>query len=312
VLAKTGITATPPAPLPQEDEKPRLPLDAEGITQDAPDEDEPRPRKKKRKRRRKAKKSAGEVPLWVWGALAGTVLLLAGIVSAVFIHAGYGLQLLAFAIVMAIILPVSIVILVISMFIASALLGGIDFGQAHIAIPKAGALLLVVNLISMIPFAGTILALFVWFVGLMGLFGLDFVEARVLVAINWGLNTVFRYVVLAAILSSMAHSGTDNDPRKNRLPPDEDVDVKRIERGDEKFVLVTNLAMASDTSPHGDSPDSAIAHASALEPRNPGRREYIPRGREPAPARRPTDRRSSTGQTSAASAYSLPLDSRPT
>jgi len=227
-LAKTDITLTPPIPRPREDEKRRPAPDPEGITQDLPTDDQPRPRKKKRKRRSKPKPTH-EVPLWVWGALAGTFLLLAGIVSIAVIHAGYGLQLFVFAIGMAIILPVSIVILVISMFITSALLGGIDFGQAHIAIPKAGALLFVVNLLSMIPMIGPFLALPVWFLGLMGLFGLDFVEARTLVAINWSLNTIFKYFVLAAILSGMLHNGGGDDPRKNPPPEEEDAAVKKME-----------------------------------------------------------------------------------
>src|SRR5262249_6255981 len=149
------------------------------------DEDEPRPRKKKRKRRKKSK-SGPEIPWWVWGALAGTFVLLMGLVSAALIHAGYTLLLIAFSVGLAIGLVVSTVILVISLFIASAVLGGVDFGEAHVAIPKAGALLFVVSLIQLIPFVGWILAIPVWWLGLMGLFELDFVETRTLVIINWG------------------------------------------------------------------------------------------------------------------------------
>ena len=163
------------------------------------------------------------------GGRRGTFLLLAGIISAAVIHAGHGALLLVFTIGMAIILPVSIVILVISMFIASALLGGIDFGQAHVAIPKAGALLFVVNLLSMIPIVGAFLALPVWFLGLMGLFGSDFVEARILVAINWCLNTLFKYFVLAAILSGILHSGSSDGPRPIKVPSGEAAAVKKIE-----------------------------------------------------------------------------------
>jgi hypothetical protein len=232
-LTETGITSTPPASPPREERKRRPTPDPDGITQDAPlDDDEPRPRKKKRKRSNKSKKETTGVPLWVWGALAGAFLLLVGIVCAVFIHSGHGAELIGFVLVMAILLPVSVVILVISMFLSSFFLGGVDFGQAHIAIPKAGALLFVVTLISMIPFAGPLLALAVWFLGLMGLFGLDFVEARILVIINWGLNTLVRYLVLAAILSS--GGGLHDDQRKNRLPQDEDAALS-------KPVLVASL-----------------------------------------------------------------------
>jgi hypothetical protein len=245
-VTKTGITAKPPAPLPKEIEKPRPGPDAEAITADAPKakkarprkdderiredraDDEPRPRKKRRRRRRE-EKPASEIPLWVWGALAGVVLLFAGIISAVFIHSGHGLQLLAFAIGMAIILPVSVVILVISMFLASAMLGGVDFGQAHVAIPKAGALLFAVNVLLMIPLVGWLLALPVWWLGLMGLFGLDFVETRTLVAINWSLNALFKYFVLAAILSGIVHSSPSDRPRTIRPLSGEAAAVKQIE-----------------------------------------------------------------------------------
>src|SRR5262249_48943638 len=127
----------------EEEEEPRSKPDRKRRIQDESDEDEPRPRKKKRKRRKKSK-SGAEIPLWVWGALAGTFLLLMGLVSAALIHAGYTVLLIAFAAGLAVGLVVSTVILVISMFIASALLGGIDFGEAHVAIPKAAALLFVV------------------------------------------------------------------------------------------------------------------------------------------------------------------------
>jgi predicted RNA-binding Zn-ribbon protein involved in translation (DUF1610 family) len=247
-VTKSAITAKRPPTQPNGDEEPRRKREIEGIQKDLPsdtrprsrpdteeiseverDDEEARPRKKKRKRRSKAKKSADGVPWWVWAGLAGTFLVFAGVISAALIHAGYGKQLLIFMVGMAIILPVSVVILVLSMFIASALLGGVDFGQAHIAIPKAAALLFVVNLISMIPFIGPLLALPVWWLGLMGLFSLDFVETRTLVIINWGLNTIFKYFVLAAILTVILHHGGSAGPRNIKVPSREAAAVKKIE-----------------------------------------------------------------------------------
>jgi hypothetical protein len=167
--------------------------------------------------------------LWVWAWFAGVLLLFAGMVGAAAIHSGHGALLLSFMIGMAIILPVSVVILVVSMFAASALLGGIDFGEAHVAIPKAAALLFVVSLLSVIPCVGPLLALPVWFLGLMGLFRLDFTEARTLVIINWGLNSLFRYFVLTAILSGISHSAPGDGGRPIKVPPDEAAAVKQIE-----------------------------------------------------------------------------------
>jgi hypothetical protein len=229
---------------PEEDEKPRSKLDRKRRVQDEPDDDEPRPRKrrvqdepdddeprprKKKRKRRKKRTSGSEVPLWVWGALAGIVLLFVGLTSFVLVYNGHGPLVLGLAIGMAIMLPVSIVILVISMFISSALVGGIDFGEAHVVVPKAGALLLVVNFIQLIPCIGPFLAIPVWYLGLMGLFELDFMEARVLVAVNWGLNTLFKYLALAAILSAIMHGGMGDGPRKVRVPKEEAPAVKQIE-----------------------------------------------------------------------------------
>lgn len=247
-VPRSGITAKLPATQPKEEDEPRAPKTAQAIRKDPPsetrprsrtdtqeieadepDEEERRPRKIKRKRRKKAKKGGPEVPWWVWAGVAGTILLFFGILSAAVIHAGYGKFLLAFVVGMAIILPVSVVILVISMFISSALLGGVDFGEAHVAIPKAGALLFVVNLLSMIPLIGPFLALPVWFLGLMGLFGLDFVETRILVAVNWILNTLFKYFILAAILSSLLHSGSRDASQAIKVPSGEAAAVKKIE-----------------------------------------------------------------------------------
>lgn len=247
-LTKSAITAKLPATRSKEDKEPRSQPAVKGIKKDPPssakrrsqadaneieeeerDDEEPRPRKKKRKRRSKAKKPASAVPWWVWGGLAFTFLLFAGLISAAVIHAGYGKQLLTFCIGMAILLPVSVVILVISMFIASALLGGIDFGQAHVAIPKTAALLFVINLFAMIPYIGPLLALGMWIVGLMVLFGLDFAETRVLVIINWGLNSMFKIFVLAAILSSMRHDGSSEKPLDIKVPSGEAAAAKKIE-----------------------------------------------------------------------------------
>jgi hypothetical protein len=98
----------------------------------------------------------------------------------------------------AIFLAISVVILIISMFITSAIGGGVDFGQVHIVLAKAIPLLIVVNLLQLVPF-GIVLSIPIWWIGLMVLFRLDFWEVRTLVAINWGLNALAHFALLAAL-----------------------------------------------------------------------------------------------------------------
>jgi hypothetical protein len=92
----------------------------------------------------------------------------------------------------AILLAISVVILIISMFITSAIGGGVDFGQVHIVLAKAIPLLIVVSLLQLVPF-GIVLSFPIWWIGLMVLFRLDFWEVRMLVAINWGLNALAHF-----------------------------------------------------------------------------------------------------------------------
>jgi hypothetical protein len=125
------------------------------------------------------------VSLLVAGALTGAV----------------GSQGLFVAVYLAVSIPVSAVILIVSMIISSGLGGGIEFGEAHVVIPKALGLLFVVNLIGLLPF-GIFLAFPVWAVGLMVLFKLDFWETRVLIGVNWGLNVVARIALVQMVFAA--------------------------------------------------------------------------------------------------------------
>lgn len=100
----------------------------------------------------------------------------------------------------AIMLAISVVILIISMFITSALGGGVEFGELHIVLAKAIPLLLVIALLEFVPFPyGDLLAVPIWWFGLMLLFRLDFWEVRTLVFTNWVLNAVAHYALLAML-----------------------------------------------------------------------------------------------------------------
>jgi hypothetical protein len=120
------------------------------------------------------------------------------------LRSGYRDDVIRYGVSLAIMVPISTIILVISMVLSSAIAGGIDFGEAHTAILKAVALLLAVNLVSLVPFGG-LLSLPIWLGGLMYLYNLDFWECRFLLFINWVLNLLAKYLLLALVLSAVWH-----------------------------------------------------------------------------------------------------------
>lgn len=99
-------------------------------------------------------------------------------------------SLIAFAIALAI----STGVLIVAMILTNKVLGGIDFGDVRSAALKASGLLIAVNLVAAFVPGGIFLSLPVWFIGLMWLFRLRFLEALVLSLINWGLNVLIAFV----------------------------------------------------------------------------------------------------------------------
>jgi hypothetical protein len=173
--------------------------------------EEPRPRRKKRRRRKQ--ESAGGVPTWVWwvggafAAVAATVaLFLVGILTG-----GIKLNAIFILVYLAVMLPVSTVILIISMFVSSWLGGGIEFGEAHVVIPKAFFLLLVINLVGLLTGSsgvgsmGYAVTFPIWLIGLMKLFDLDLWETRFLMAINWVLNFLANYALTMILFHAVTH-----------------------------------------------------------------------------------------------------------
>jgi len=182
--------------------------------------EEQRLKKRKNKKKRLKKKEPAGLPGWLWWAAGiGGFLVLMLIVAGLLIRAGHAEAVLGYAISLAILLPISMVIMIASMFISSALGGGINFGELPDVIVKSIALLLVINVIMLIPIVGRWLALVVWVIGAMTLFDLDFWEARFFVFINWALNFVVKSFLLAIMLSALTHDhgrdhGDDLVPNK--------------------------------------------------------------------------------------------------
>lgn len=186
--------------------------------------DEVRPRKKRRRKRKKpAPANRAPLPSWLgWVISFGVFLVIACIAAGVAIRQGHLGEVIAIGLGLVIMVPISTVILIISMFISSYLAGGIDFGEVHTAIPKAIALLIVVNTVSLIPFVGRFICIPIWIFGLMALFDLDFWESRFLVFINWVLNTLVQVFLLALILTAIQHRG-EVAPPGHELPPGQEM-----------------------------------------------------------------------------------------
>jgi hypothetical protein len=165
--------------------------------------DDRRPARGRRRRRRRTEKAGGK-PLWIWLILAlGAFITIGGTVATIawLIHTDYIKDVAALGITLAIMTPISAVIFIISMFISSSIAGGIDFGPPFWAILKVVGLLILINLVELIPFAGAWIALVVWICFLPMLFGLDFWESCLLIVVNWVLNYLASWIVIAFLLS---------------------------------------------------------------------------------------------------------------
>ena len=220
------VEVAQPAPKEPKLPKRRLPEPEERITRqrkerDDPEPEEPaevvrasrKPKRKKRKQLERPKRVNQDLPTWaLWLISVGGFLLVAGSIALAAILKGHGAEVLVYSVIMAVMIPVSTVILIISMFVSSWLGGGIEFGEAHIVIPKAVGLLLVVNTIALLPF-GRIIAGPIWLIGLMVLFRLELWEARILVVTNWGLNFLAQMAVVGVVMAIFSHEGFHFSPK---------------------------------------------------------------------------------------------------
>jgi hypothetical protein len=89
--------------------------------------------------------------------------------------------------------------LLFSMIVASRLASGIDFGPVQYVLPKGAALVAVVTAVNLLD-CGIVLAGPVWFFGLMAAFGLDLDQTRTLTKVNWGMNLVWKLLLLPWML----------------------------------------------------------------------------------------------------------------
>jgi hypothetical protein len=199
------------------------------LLDDEPDEGEHQPDSRPRKKKKKKKGSAAarrstdenwRGPVIALGVLIA-VLVVAGVVGLFCGPVGIVLVILA-TLTLVISVPISIIILIGSMFLSSVLMGGIDFGDARVVIPKALILLIVVNLIYLIPIVGWFIAAPVWLLGVMYMFRLDMWEARLLTGVNWILNTIVHWLAIMTMVASIAgtvEKAENIEPAPNQFRP---------------------------------------------------------------------------------------------
>jgi len=108
------------------------------------------------------------------------------------------------------------VLLALSIMLMNSFVGGIELGQAHIAVGKGAGLLLAVNLLAVAVPQGVFLAFPVWWLGLVFLFRIDFWQVWPLVLLNWVFQ-VAAYYVLSLLLGGTAP--VSDDPRLRTLVP---------------------------------------------------------------------------------------------
>src|SRR5438094_292819 len=124
----------------------------EPTEEDEEEEGAPRPRRFKRRKRKRPQKSilpAG----WGfirWVAVTLVYLMIGTGYAAYMLTHDHAAELVVNGVFWGILMPVGLVIFVASMFIGSAIAGGIDFGDAFTAIPKALFLLAPINFIYVV------------------------------------------------------------------------------------------------------------------------------------------------------------------
>jgi hypothetical protein len=104
------------------------------------------------------------------------------------------------AVVLIIAVAIGTAILIASMFITSYLGGGVEFGDIRTVLAKAVPLLLVIYVLDLFIPYGFWISLLVWLIGLKVLFRLDNWEWWTLIVINWVLNRLLGFLLIAAFL----------------------------------------------------------------------------------------------------------------
>ncbi len=188
------------------------------------DSDTPLPTKQTDRSRKRKKKEPQQpefefaVPNWMWwvgglgisvGAIvmAGVLPLLAGDMQAVKVTLVF----------LAIMVPVSVIVFVISMLISNEIAGGIEFGRSEVVLVRVAALLCVVNLVELIPYGGP-LSFPIWLLGLTHIFRISPWQGRILVVTNWLVNFVVEVLLASFLLPAVLESHPNDGPGVSQPP----------------------------------------------------------------------------------------------
>lgn len=175
------------------------------------EDDVPRPRPFKRRRRNRPRKRSLAGWGWTRWLVAAVIYVVVGAgISIHMVITDHVQELIQDAVIWAVMMPISVIILIGSMFIASFIAGGIDFGDARTAIPKAFFLLAPINFISAaFPwFVSMFATLPFWIFGLILLFGLDVWETIFLMVVNWFLGTGAKILIGLIVLAMLFRAAT--------------------------------------------------------------------------------------------------------
>lgn len=195
--------------------------DTQPSKSDLCDTSETKAKPKRRKKKRRGVKAETHIPVWLWiVGCAGALVAVGGVFFGIYLALTVsdvhreGVDWVALLLQFVIGMPVSLIILFASVYIASALGVGIDFGDVKTAVTGGLFLIFIVNLVALIPF-GIWFTLIAWLAGLMTIFGLYWWEAWILWLINVVLN-VIAYFILVGMLNAVTAPEDDNKPEKQR------------------------------------------------------------------------------------------------
>ena len=87
-----------------------------------------------------------------------------------------------------ILMVVSTVIWILALVIYNLIFGGIDFGHLDVFAVKSVVVLFVACSFGLFPWVGGWLQIGIWWIGIVVVLGMEWWEARILVAIIWILN----------------------------------------------------------------------------------------------------------------------------
>jgi hypothetical protein len=195
------------------------------IEDEEEDEEVPRSRRFKRRRHKPPKRRSSPANWsFIWWLVVGAIYLAAGTgVSYYKIATGEVFELIIGAIGWAVLMPISVVLLIGSMMAASAIAGGIDFGDIRTAIPKALFLLAPINFIGIICpwYVSMFFTPLFWIFGLIILFGLDLWETFFLMIINWFLSLGAKVLVFLIVVAMIHGAQMDKEKSSPDDPGDD-------------------------------------------------------------------------------------------